>query len=271
MKPYFRFFKFTGLALLLICGCGRVHTQKINLTAETVETVKKAPKDFPGIRNGEKMKFSIRWLGLEVGTGELWVKGIEQVRGRDAYHVVFNVRSNSVIDIVYPVRDEHQTYIDVEKLHSLRYEKKLSEGRYQADESMDFDQAKHIATYTAKKSGEQKQMMIPKDVQDQLSCGFWLRRQAMGPGEILKVPISADEKNWTAEIKVLKFEQLKLDNVGTFNAFEIEPMVKFQGAFIHMGKVRGWLSADEKRLPLMMKTKIPVLGTVSAVLIQSEG
>jgi len=237
---------------------------------ETAE-VSVPPQDFSGIREKERFMFSIRWLGMEVGTGELVVKGIEEVDGRKAYHAVFYVRSNSVISLVYPVRDEHHTYIDTQYLHSLRYEKVLSEGRYRADEVMEFDQTNHTAIYRSRRSQDVKQMVVPKDVQDQMSCGFWLRRQLLRAGDVLKVPISADEKNWQAEIKILAFESVKVGKLGTFRAVRIEPKMTFQGVFIHMGKVQGWMSADEKRLPLRMKTKIPVLGTVSAVLTGYEG
>ena len=66
-------------------------------------------------------------------------------------------------------------------------------------------------------------------------------------------------------------DQVKMGKLGTFQAFQIEPMAAFQGIFIRRGKIRGWLSADEKRLPLMMKTKVPVLGTVAVILTSYEG
>lgn len=229
------------------------------------------PQPFAGIRVGEKLEYRIRWLGLEVGRARVEVKGIENIRGRDAYHIAVYVQSSSLIDLVYPVRDEHHTYVDTEHLHSLRYEKILKEGRYRADEVMEYDQEAHTAIYHSRRSGDRKQMLIPKDVQDQLSCGFWFRTQLLVPATTVHIPVNADEKNWDVEIRLLEYDTLKLGDLGTFHVIAAEPQIKFQGIFMRRGKIEGWMSIDKQRLPLKMTTKVPVLGKVNMTLIKYEG
>ena len=208
---------------------------------------------------------------MEVGTAEAALKGIEEIRGRKAYHIAVLVRSNSVIDLVYPVRDEHHSYIDVERFHSLHYEKILSEGRYRADEVMEFDQEAHQAVYFSRRSGDKKQMLIPKDTQDLVSAAYWFRVQPMETGQTVTIPINTDERNWKFAVKILEREKIRIDELGTFDAVKIEPQVKFQGIFVQRGKMTGWLGTDEKRLPLLMKTKVPVLGSITMVLVSYEG
>jgi hypothetical protein len=223
------------------------------------------------IRVGEKLKFSVQWLGLEVGKAQAYVSGIEEINGRKAYHIIAEARSNSLIDIVYPVRDEHHTYVDVEHLHSLRYEKMIREGRYRADEVIEFDQVNHKALYYSRKNKSKKRSLISKNVQDELSSAYWFRLQPLQEGATVHIPANADEKNWDLTVNILKTEKIKLGKLGQFEAFEVEPSARFQGIFIRRGKIRGWVSADEKRLPLMMKTKIPVLGTITVKLVDYEG
>ena len=272
MKKY----KFPIVYLLLLCIIllgqlvyDRVQTKKIHSAiTKASQEIKKAPFT---IRNGEKLKFSVRWLGMEVGTAEAVVKGIEKVRGRDAYHIAAFARSNSLIDLVYPVRDEHHTYIDVKYLYSLRYEKILREGRYRANEVIEFDQENHKALHRSRKNGSKKQVLILKDVQDEVSSAYWFRMQPMKVGDTVHIAANADEKNWDFQVKILQQDRIKIKELGTFNAFQIEPSAKFRGVFVRRGKIRGWMSMDEKRLPLMMKTKIPVLGTITVVLVGYEG
>ncbi|OGW81136.1 MAG: hypothetical protein A3G33_10085 [Omnitrophica bacterium RIFCSPLOWO2_12_FULL_44_17] len=222
------------------------------------------------IRVYERLKYSIRWMGVEVGTAEGKVEGIEKVKGRDAYHISLRVLSNSVINLIYPVVDEHHTYIDVKDLHTLRYEKNLQEGRYRANEVTEYDQEGHTALFHALRSGDQKEMLIPKHVQDQLSCGYWFRLQPMKPSDTIHIPVNADEKNWDLQVDILKYNRLQIENLGYFDAVEVEPHAKFQGVFVRRGKVRAWQGIDERRIPLMMQTTIPVLGTVSAILVEYE-
>ena len=219
---------------------------------------------------GERLVYSVRWLGVEVGRGETEVKEIVSIRSRKAYHVVVNVRSTPILDWIYKVRDVHHSYIDVERLHSLRYEKILKEGRYRADEVMDYDQERHTATYFSRRSGSRKEMMIPPDVQDQLSCGFWFRLQEVQPNSKIYIPVNADEKNWDMEVKILRYTQVKLSGFPEREAVEVEPEIQYQGLFVKRGKIRGLIALDERRVPLKMRVKIPVLGSITARLIEYQ-
>ncbi|MBI4368563.1 MAG: DUF3108 domain-containing protein [Candidatus Omnitrophica bacterium] len=256
--------------LTVVVSCGRIHTKKIN-PASGENPVLSVEKASFKIREGEKLKFSVRWLGMEVGTAEAEVKGIEKIGARDAYHIAVHARSNALIDIIYPVRDEHHSYIDKENFHSLRYEKILREGGYQADEVIDFDQENHKALYHSRKNGTKKQVLIAQHVQDEVSSAYWFRTQPMKVGDAVHIIANVDEKNWDFEVKVLQQDRVEIKELGVFDAFQVEPAAKFQSVFIRRGKIRGWMSTDEKRLPLMMKTKIPVLGTVTVVLVGYEG
>lgn len=224
---------------------------------------------------GERLVYSVRLLGLEVGKGEAEVKEIVTLRGRRAYHIVVQVRSAPILDWIYKVRDTHHSYIDVEKFHSLRYEKILKEGHYRADEEMDYDQENHTAAYHSRLNESRKEMLIPPNVQDQLSCGYWFRLQEVEPGTEIVIPVNADEKNWDVKVKILK--KTKIENAGAglppphdeeVEAVEVEPEIQFQGIFVKRGKIRGWMALDDRRIPLKMKVKIPVLGAINARLVE---
>ncbi len=218
---------------------------------------------------GERLSYKISYFGLTVGHADAEILGIENYEGRPAYHIRVQVRSHPVIDFIYKVRDEHHTWIDAEHLYSLRYEKKLNEGRYHVHEVMTYDQVRHTAHYASLTNKSEKEMLIPKNVQDQLSCGYWFRTLEVHPQSTVTIPVNADEKNWELEVKLLDAAPLEIEGVGKFQALETEPLIKFQGIFIKRGKIRGWISLDEKRIPLMMKVKIPILGTVTAKLVEA--
>jgi len=219
---------------------------------------------------GEKLKFEVSYLGVTVGDAAADVKEIVKVNGRDAYHIVVEVRSRGILDWVYKVRDTHHSYVDVEYLHSLRYEKKIHEGSYWTDESMEYDQEKHLGKFRSRKDRSQKEMFIPLHVQDQLCCAYWLRAQDTRPDLKVMIPVNADEKNWDLEVIMHDVKEMTLKGVGTFQTVEVEPIVMFEGFFVRRGKIRGWMSLDEHRLPLLMKVKVPVLGDVTATLVQYE-
>ena len=55
------------------------------------------------------------------------MEGIDSVRGRAAYHVVFAIDGGIPF---FRVHDRYESWIDVETLSSLRHRQHISEGRY---------------------------------------------------------------------------------------------------------------------------------------------
>jgi len=217
---------------------------------------------------GERFVYEISYLGLVVGEAETLVKELVELNGRKAYHIEVHVRSRSVIDYLYPVRDVHHSYVDAEHFYTLSYEKNLSEGRYKVHEKMTYDQEKHEAEYHSLTNGSKKIMLIPKNVQDQVSAGFWFRMQDIQPRSKIVIPVNADEKNWDLEIEVGDIEKIKLPGIGEFEAVKLIPKLMFQGLFVRRGRLEGWIGLDSGKIPLMMRVKVPILGSVSAKLVE---
>jgi hypothetical protein len=215
---------------------------------------------------GEKLVYAISYLGVPVGRAEAEVRGIIQFKNRKAYHVVTKVRSYTVIDFFYKVRDEHHSYIDTETLASLRYEKNIHEGRRQEKETIEFDPGKKTAAYLDAEGRVTHEMEVPEGIQDAMSCGYWSRSVEISPNSSLFIPVNAEKRNWNLEVKFYDSRPMEIEGVGSFLALESEPLMEFQGIFFRRGKIRGWISLDARRIPLRMKVKIPVLGQVSAVL-----
>ncbi len=215
---------------------------------------------------GEKLVYKITYLKIPVGEAESEVKEITEIADRKVYHIVVRVRSFPALNFIYKVRDEHHSYIDVEGLYSLRYEKDLNEGPFHAKETITYDHENHKARYTHTKSEAEFEMPIPENIQDQLSCGYFFRTLVVQPESSISIPVNADKKNWSVEIKLHNVKQMKIKGIGEFEALETEPLMPFRGIFVKQGKIRGWISLDERRIPLKMKVKIPILGHITAEL-----
>jgi hypothetical protein len=242
----------------------------VSFAQEAEKIFPRSEKPAAKIFLGEKIKFEISYLGITVGDAESEVKELVKVNGRDAYHIEISVRSRAILNWVYKVRDTHHTYVDAEHFHSLRYEKKIKEGSYWTDESMEYDQDEHVGRFYSRKDNSRKEMFVPKHVQDQISCCYWLRLQEIKPDSKILIPVNADEKNWDLEVVTHEVKEMKIDPVGVFQAVEVEPIILFEGFFVKRGKVHGWISLDERRIPLVMKVKVPVLGEVVATLAGYE-
>ena len=148
-------------------------------------------------------------------------------------------------------------------LYTLRYVKTLKEGKYEAYESVDFDQVSHTATYLGGEVVE-----IPPRVQDVLSSLYYIRTMDLEVGKSVFINNHADEKNYPLEVKVLRIEKIKVP-AGTYECYVLEPILRASGVFQHKGKLTVWMSTDPSRIPVMMKSKI-LIGAINAVLIEAD-
>ena len=76
---------------------------------------------------GEELVYRATFGGIPAGKARMRVDGIEMVRGRPAYHVIFTVDGGVPL---FRVHDRYESWIDVETLASLRHHQQISEGRY---------------------------------------------------------------------------------------------------------------------------------------------
>src|SRR5215203_5652139 len=76
---------------------------------------------------GEELVYKATFGGIPAGTARMRVEGIETVRGRPAYHVVFTIDGGVPF---FRVHDRYDSWIDVQSLASLRHRQQISEGRY---------------------------------------------------------------------------------------------------------------------------------------------
>ena len=94
------------------------------LTPPTTASVRFAPVPF-GV--GEELVYRATFGGIPAGSARMRVDGIEVIRGRPAYHVVFAIDGGILL---FRVHDRYESWIDVETLASLRHVQQISEGRY---------------------------------------------------------------------------------------------------------------------------------------------
>jgi len=223
------------------------------------------------LRIGEKLTYEIRWMGIPVAIASFNVKETVNINARECYHIEVWVRSNAFLSKIYRVDDEFHTFIDKEKLYSLRFIKRQAEGRYRSYEVVDYDQEVHQAIYKSFLNNSRKDFAIRENSQDDLSAIYCFRIRDVTVGGSVVMDVNADEKNWVLHIDVLQQGVMRLHRIGNLKAIEVEPRaVSADGKPLEKGRAWIWFSADENRIPLAAKARAAIVGTVTAVLTKVE-
>jgi Protein of unknown function (DUF3108) len=210
-------------------------------------------------RIGEYFQFSIEWSGLSGGNALMQVQNLQTSDGHRVWRIVTKAESNSFVSKFYKVRDRAESWIDAESLFTRRFEKHLREGSYRKDLVIRFDQRARKAVYENGKS-----LDVPARVHDVLSGFYYVRTCPLPDGATVSIPTHDNEKSYDMVVKVLRRERIEVP-AGKFDCVVVEPILKSEGLFKSKGEMFVWLSDDDRRIPVQVKSKVPI-GSISVTL-----
>jgi Protein of unknown function (DUF3108) len=217
-------------------------------------------------RAGEKLTFNVNYGFVTAGIATMEVDGIRRISARNAYHVLFLVNTVPSFDWIFKVRDRYETFIDTEGLFPWRFEQHIREGSYSRDFSAFFDQRRGKAK-TSEGSYD-----IPPYVNDILSAFYYARTldySKMKVNDMILLHNFYKDKVYDLNVKYLGKETVSVA-AGTFDCIIVEPLVQEGGLFKSEGSITVWLSDDDLKLPVKVKTKV-VIGSIDAELTKYEG
>jgi hypothetical protein len=208
---------------------------------------------------GESLRFSIEYGLIKAGTAWLEVEPMQVYKGRACYHLVSRAESNEFMSRIYKVRDRIDSLIDAEGLYSWRYKKRTREGSYARDYDIKYDPPTGKATYADGHEYDAEPWS-----KDALAAFYYVRHMPLEVGKDIEVTHHSDRRSNGILVKVHSRESVTVP-AGTFDCFVIEPIMSEGGLFKSSGRMQIWVTADERRMPVLMKSKIPV-GSIDAVL-----
>jgi len=232
------------------------------------EGVKAVEKTFP-FYPGEKLTFQVKWSFIPAGEAVLEVLPIETINGVTAYHFVMTARTYSFIDLFYKVRDRIDAYTDTGMIHSILYRKK-KEGKTKRKVVVSFNWEKKEAQYS--NFGEKrKPVPILFGSFDPLSVFYAFRLHNLKVNAEIETPVTDGKKCVMGKAKVIKREKVKLAS-GTYDTYLVEPDLKHIGGVFERSKnakLKIWVTADTRRIPVRVKSKVRV-GSFVSELISAE-
>jgi len=195
---------------------------------------------------GEELTYKASLGGISAGKARMRVDGIEIVRGRPAYHVVFSVDGGIPF---FRVHDRYESWIDVETLASLRHRQEISEGRYKRKTTYEIYPER--AEY--QKEGDSVRASVANPLDDG-SFIYAVRTAGIQVGET-----RSDDRYFRPDKNPVVLTGLRQETItvdaGTFPTTVIRPTIRTSGIFSDDGQAQVWFSDDANRYPVQVKAK----------------
>ena len=199
---------------------------------------------------GERMEYDVRFGSLKVGTARMEVVGLENLRGRPTWHTAFWVRGGNFL---YRVNDVYESWMDTQSLSSLRFVQELEEGGRNTERRFEIYPERSVFVQTNKKPAkEEKSVSQPLDDGSFL---YFIRTIPLEVGQTYDFHRYFRPDRNPVRIRVLRKERIRVP-AGTFNAIVLQPVIKTKGIFSENGHAEVWLSDDDRRIMLQLKSKL---------------
>ncbi len=219
---------------------------------------------------GETLVFKFYWSIIPTGSGSLQVLPVETLEGVRAYHFRMTTRTNAFADLFYKVRDRFDTWTDTAVTRTLLYRKKQREGSTKRDIEVVFNWRRKEAAYF--KSGRLRRTTpLPDGTFDPVAAFFWIRHRPLQAGQTVSRPITDGKKVFTGRVQVVKREKILVAG-RTYDTFLLVPELTHAGGVFEKSpgaRIRIWVTADHRRLPVMIKSKV-IVGSFRAELVEAE-
>ncbi|MFO7809772.1 MAG: DUF3108 domain-containing protein [Candidatus Delongbacteria bacterium] len=218
-------------------------------------------------KRGEHFHFEVKYGFLLAGYATIEVYEDNDYNGREIFIFKTTAKSRKAFDWIFKVRDWTKSYFDKKDSKTLRFIKHLREGSYHVDIDIKYDHDEKQAVYFRERKGKKDKnavIDIPEGVMDPLSSLFYVRTLDLKVGDEIFIPSTDNMKIYDIKVIVHKIEKIKVE-AGRFRCFVVEPVMADGGVFKKDGKVKVWLTADKKKMPVKMETKV-YIGSIVAEL-----
>ena len=206
---------------------------------------------------GERLEYDVKvgWLGKR-GEGFMEVGSLETVRGETVYHVTMAYQGGLLFA---KVNDHFESWIDVSDLVTLRSiedTNQVGQERYKH-----FEFYPDRMTWERVDNGNSGELATPEPL-DQISFFYFARTLPLEVGEEYVLNRYFKESGNPVKLKVLRRDTVEVP-AGTFATIVVQPIIRTSGLFGEGGKAELYFTDDERRLLVLMKSQVPLIGALS--------
>ena len=213
----------------------------------------------------ERLEFELSYTGITAG------HAVQEVTcSGSTVSIVSTAKSADWLAFFFPVDDRIESRLVRESGASLpgtpvSYTERIKEGRTRRHKEVRFDRERLEVTTRDLLRQSSAGQKITARTYDTLSSFYYFRAlPVLQPGSSHAIDIFDGKRLWNTEVQVVRREELKTA-LGRFRTVVIKPLLKSEGIFARTGEMLIWLTDDDRRIPVQMKSKVAV-GSITATL-----
>lgn len=222
------------------------------------QTIVPPPAGIQAFHPGETLTYNVSWSSMiSAGTVTMTVETEKLPDAREVLRFTVRGRTQGLVDKVFSVNNAVQSVFDPLLMQSLSYRLRESYGQKKRLRVTEFDHANRSAVCRLNEDPPVT-LTIPDPVQDGLSLLYFLRtKEDLTIGRRMDIDVVDSGKNWTIEVSILARERIATA-AGEFDTIKIKTYPKHTGESVKRREVFLWLTDDDRKIPVLMKSTLKV-------------
>jgi uncharacterized protein DUF3108 len=209
----------------------------------------------PPFAVGEKLSYSAKLGMLNLGSGTLEVASIDTVRGVESFRLRFRLRGKNAF---YSLDDVLESWVGTSDLISRRFLQDFVENDKPTKRLYEI----YPDSGFYRQHGRDTTFATPAAPLDDAGFFYFVRVTPLEVGKKYTYDRYFRKDKNPVTIEVLKRERMELPDGTTVPCLVLHPVIDAKGLFSKRSDTRIWLTADERRLPVQIRTKFP-FGTIT--------
>jgi len=224
---------------------------------------------------GEQLSYDIAWSSyLTAATATVTVREKRPSFDSTAYYIVAEGRPTSFVAALYQLYYKADTLLDAFTLLPQRGAIFSVEGRRTSLRAITFDHTLREAAYEVQSGTpltrkSEARISLPPSTQDALSAIYALRALPMKTGTQVQVPVILNGELYRLNVSIGGVESVTC-GLGSISAWKITPVIRAEGPNPDERELTVYLSNDARRLPVLMRAKLPI-GSFTLTLREAAG
>jgi hypothetical protein len=204
---------------------------------------------------GETLTYTAKLGLLSLGSGTLEVAGIDTVRGEESFRFRFRLQGKT---IVYSLDDVLESFVGTRDLVSRRFVQDFLENGKPIKRH--YEIVADSGYY--REEGKPGTQPAPANALDDAAFFYFVRVTELQVGKTYSYDRYFRKEKNPVTIEVTKREKMELPDGREVDCLVLHPVIDTKGMFSKRSDTRIWLTDDERRLPVQIRSKFP-FGTIT--------
>ncbi|MEN8824931.1 MAG: DUF3108 domain-containing protein [Wenyingzhuangia sp.] len=205
---------------------------------------------------GEWLKFRVHYGFINGGFASIEVQNSFE-KNQKLHHVIGKGWSTGLLNWVFPVEDQYESYIQPKSGFPVRAVRKVKEGKYTKNVELFFEKDSVI---TIDHKRKRRNSEAAKNVHDMIAAFYYLRnniKKTLKNKEHIKINMFFDGKEFPFKLVKLK-EEIIQTKFGKIKCIKFRPLVQKGRVFKAKESVTIWVSADQNKIPVRIQADLAI-------------